>query len=180
MIYRRLGTTNLDVSAICLGTMTWGTQNTEAEGHEQMDYALAQGVNFFDTAEMYAVPPAAEKADVPSAHAPADPSDTKSPTNDVGAAPVQEPATPTTPVAESKGAEPPKGLVDTGRVDLRIRPWGNVIVDGVAKGASPPVMQLTLPPGSHTIVIQNPAGAPVTKTVEVVAGKSITVRHAFQ
>lgn len=60
MIYRKLGTSNLDVSAICLGTMTWGTQNTEAEGHEQMDYALAQGVNFFDTAEMYAVPPAAE------------------------------------------------------------------------------------------------------------------------
>ena len=127
-----------------------------------------------------AVPPAAEKADVPSAQAPAEPADSKSPTNDVGAAPVQEPATPTTPVAESKGAEPPKGLVDTGRVDLRIRPWGNVIVDGVAKGASPPVMQLTLSPGSHTIVIQNPAGAPVTKTVEVVAGKSITVRHSFQ
>ncbi|MFZ5629835.1 MAG: aldo/keto reductase [Spirochaetota bacterium] len=60
MIYRKLGKTDLDVSAICLGTMTWGTQNTEAEGHEQMDYALAQGVNFFDTAEMYAVPPAAE------------------------------------------------------------------------------------------------------------------------
>lgn len=60
MIYRKLGTSNLDVSAICLGTMTWGTQNTEAEGHEQMDYALAQGVNFFDTAEMYAVPPAAD------------------------------------------------------------------------------------------------------------------------
>lgn len=60
MIYRRLGTTNLDVSAICLGTMTWGVQNTEAEAHEQMDYALAQGVNFFDTAEMYAVPPSAE------------------------------------------------------------------------------------------------------------------------
>ena len=60
MIYRKLGTTDLDVSAICLGTMTWGTQNTEAEGHEQMDYALSQGVNFFDTAEMYAVPPAPE------------------------------------------------------------------------------------------------------------------------
>jgi len=60
VIYRRLGTTDLGVSAICLGTMTWGTQNTEAEGHEQMDYALSQGVNFFDTAEMYAVPPAAE------------------------------------------------------------------------------------------------------------------------
>lgn len=60
MIYRKLGTTDLDVSAICLGTMTWGVQNTEAEGHEQMDYALSQGVNFFDTAEMYAVPPAPE------------------------------------------------------------------------------------------------------------------------
>jgi aryl-alcohol dehydrogenase-like predicted oxidoreductase len=60
MIYRKLGNTDLDVSAICLGTMTWGTQNTEAEGHEQMDYALSQGVNFFDTAEMYAVPPSPE------------------------------------------------------------------------------------------------------------------------
>ena len=60
MIYHRLGTTDLDVSAICLGTMTWGVQNSEAEGHEQMDYALGQGVNFFDTAEMYAVPPAPE------------------------------------------------------------------------------------------------------------------------
>jgi len=56
MEYRKLGRTSLDVSVICLGTMTWGRQNTEAEGHEQMDYALAQGVNFFDTAEMYAVP----------------------------------------------------------------------------------------------------------------------------
>lgn len=60
MIYRKLGTTDLHVSAIALGTMTWGTQNSEAEGHEQMDYALSQGVNFFDTAEMYAVPPSAE------------------------------------------------------------------------------------------------------------------------
>jgi len=60
MISRPLGTTDLDVSAICLGTMTWGTQNTEAEGHEQMDYALGEGVNFFDTAEMYAVPPSAD------------------------------------------------------------------------------------------------------------------------
>ena len=60
MQYRKLGRTGIDVSLICLGTMTWGRQNTEAEGHEQMDYALAQGVNFFDTAEMYAVPPTAE------------------------------------------------------------------------------------------------------------------------
>ena len=57
MEYRKLGRTSLDVSVICLGTMTWGRQNSEAEGHEQMDYALEQGVNFFDTAEMYAVPP---------------------------------------------------------------------------------------------------------------------------
>jgi len=60
MEYRRLGRTDLKVSVICLGTMTWGEQNTEAEGHEQMDYALDQGVNFFDTAELYAVPPRPE------------------------------------------------------------------------------------------------------------------------
>ncbi|MGO4741234.1 NADP(H)-dependent aldo-keto reductase [Bosea sp. 2KB_26] len=60
MQYRRLGRTDLQVSVICLGTMTWGQQNTEAEGHEQMDYALAQGVNFFDTAEMYSIPPRPE------------------------------------------------------------------------------------------------------------------------
>ncbi len=57
MIYRKLGTTNLDVSALTLGTMTWGRQNTEEEGHAQMDMALEHGINFFDTAEMYAVPP---------------------------------------------------------------------------------------------------------------------------
>ncbi|MDX1906918.1 MAG: aldo/keto reductase [Bacteroidia bacterium] len=56
MQYRPLGRTGLDVSVICLGTMTWGEQNTEAEGHEQMDYALTQGINFFDTAEMYSIP----------------------------------------------------------------------------------------------------------------------------
>ena len=57
MKYKKLGRTDIDVSLICLGTMTWGRQNTEAEGHEQMDYALDQGVNFWDTAEMYAIPP---------------------------------------------------------------------------------------------------------------------------
>lgn len=60
MDYRRLGRTDLKVSAICLGTMTWGQQNTEAEGHAQMDYALDQGVNFFDTAELYSIPPKPE------------------------------------------------------------------------------------------------------------------------
>ena len=57
MDYRRLGRTELDVSAICLGTMTYGEQNTEREGHAQMDLALEQGVNFFDTAELYPIPP---------------------------------------------------------------------------------------------------------------------------
>ena len=57
MHLRRLGRTGLDVSLICLGTMTFGQQNTEAEGHAQMDYALDHGVNFFDTAEIYAIPP---------------------------------------------------------------------------------------------------------------------------
>lgn len=56
MQYRQLGHSSLNISAIGLGTMTWGNQNTAAEGFEQMDYALDQGVNFFDTAEMYAVP----------------------------------------------------------------------------------------------------------------------------
>jgi len=56
MKYNKLGNTDLDVSAICLGTMTYGEQNTEAEAHEQMDFALDNGVNFWDTAELYAVP----------------------------------------------------------------------------------------------------------------------------
>ena len=60
MQYRPLGRTGLDVSVICLGTMTYGEQNTEAEGHAQMDLAVDRGVNFFDTAEMYSVPPRAE------------------------------------------------------------------------------------------------------------------------
>ena len=60
MNYRKLGNTNLEVSTICLGTMTWGEQNTQEEGFDQMDFALDQGVNFWDTAELYAVPPRKE------------------------------------------------------------------------------------------------------------------------
>ena len=56
MKYTTLPTTDINVSKICLGSMTWGEQNTEAEGHEQLDYAIAQGVNFIDTAELYSVP----------------------------------------------------------------------------------------------------------------------------
>jgi aryl-alcohol dehydrogenase-like predicted oxidoreductase len=57
MKYRKLGRTELSVSEICLGTMTWGTQNPEAEAHAQMDYAVEQGINFFDTAELYPTTP---------------------------------------------------------------------------------------------------------------------------
>lgn len=60
MHYRPLGRTGLEVSAICLGTMTYGQQNTEAEGHAQLDYALDRGINFIDTAELYSIPPKPE------------------------------------------------------------------------------------------------------------------------
>ncbi|MDI3260801.1 MAG: NADP(H)-dependent aldo-keto reductase [Sinobacteraceae bacterium] len=58
--YRSLGASRIQVSELALGTMTWGEQNTEAEAHAQLDYALDQGVNLIDTAEMYPVPPRAE------------------------------------------------------------------------------------------------------------------------
>ncbi len=60
MDYRTLGQTETKVSVICLGTMTYGQQNTESEAHQQLDYALSQGVNFVDCAELYPVPPKAE------------------------------------------------------------------------------------------------------------------------
>ena len=60
MKFKKLGTTDIDVSLICLGTMTWGTQNTEKDAFEQMDYAVSQGINFFDTAEIYSVPPTSD------------------------------------------------------------------------------------------------------------------------
>ncbi|TWE02888.1 aryl-alcohol dehydrogenase-like predicted oxidoreductase [Pseudomonas sp. AG1028] len=60
MQYRQLGRTDLNVSALCLGTMTWGEQNTAAEAFAQIDRAKAYGINFMDTAEMYPVPPRAE------------------------------------------------------------------------------------------------------------------------
>lgn len=60
MIYSKLGNTDTDVSKICLGTMTWGEQNTQEEAHTQLDFAISKGVNFIDTAEMYPVPPMKE------------------------------------------------------------------------------------------------------------------------
>lgn len=61
MKYNTLGRTDVKVSEICLGTMTWGSQNSEAEAHEQMSFAVAQGVNFFDAAEMYPTTPVSDK-----------------------------------------------------------------------------------------------------------------------
>ena len=60
MKYRKLGTTDLDVSVICLGSMTWGEQNSQSEAFEQMDYAVEKGINFIDTAEIYSVMPRKE------------------------------------------------------------------------------------------------------------------------
>jgi len=57
MQYTKLGRTDIKVSKVCLGSMTWGQQNSEAQGHEQLDYALSRGINFIDTAELYAIPP---------------------------------------------------------------------------------------------------------------------------
>ncbi len=62
MKFRKLGKTDIDVSVICLGSMTWGEQNSESEAHGQLDFALEKGVNFIDTAEMYPVPPKQETA----------------------------------------------------------------------------------------------------------------------
>ena len=60
MKYKKLSNTDLSVSLICLGTMTYGEQNNEREAHEQLDYSLSKGVNFIETAEMYAIPPKEE------------------------------------------------------------------------------------------------------------------------
>ena len=60
MDYTTIDHTDLKVSTLCLGTMTWGQQNTEVDGHQQMSYAVDQGINFFDTAEMYSIPPRKE------------------------------------------------------------------------------------------------------------------------
>ena len=67
MDYRRIPHSNLVISELCLGTMTWGKQNTQPEAFAQLDYAIDQGINFIDTAEMYPVPPKAETKGLQSA-----------------------------------------------------------------------------------------------------------------
>jgi aryl-alcohol dehydrogenase-like predicted oxidoreductase len=60
MKYKKLANTDMNISLICLGTMTYGEQNSESEAHEQLDYSIANGINLIDTAEMYAIPPKEE------------------------------------------------------------------------------------------------------------------------
>ena len=128
-------------------------------------------------------PPGATPAVEPATSPPAN--TTPLPAVDAPKAPSSVPDQVAAKTAEAPGTASPLATPDKpavgelGKVDLRIKPWGSISVDGVAKGASPPTMQLSLPPGTHTIVIQNPAGPPVTRTVDVVAGKSVTVRHTF-
>ena len=62
MRYNNLAPSKLQVSELCLGRMTWGEQNSEAEAHQQIDYALSRGINFIDAAQMYPVPPRARNA----------------------------------------------------------------------------------------------------------------------
>ncbi len=89
------------------------------------------------------------------------------------------PSAPTAATTSDPSAPPPPVVAALGTVTLDIKPWGNIVVDGISKGASPPMKRLPLAPGTHTIEIQNPAGPTVSRTVEVVAGKSVSVRHAF-
>ncbi len=88
-------------------------------------------------------------------------------------------APPAAVVTQPTPDAPVSAPVAPGTVTFAIKPWGNIIVDGISKGASPPMKRLELPPGPHTIEIQNPAGPAVSRTIEVVSGKSIPVRHAF-
>lgn len=96
------------------------------------------------------------------------------------AIPTPTPTAPPAAVAESPASSAaPTAAIATGSVSFDIKPWGNIVVDGISRGASPPMKKLTLPPGAHTIEIQNPAGPTVTRTIEIVPGKSVSLRHVF-
>lgn len=122
-----------------------------------------------------AAPPATAVIETPAAPAPAPvPPPAPTPTS------APETAAPPVPVADIPASSAaPKTAVATGSVSFDIKPWGNIVVDGISRGASPPMKRLSLPPGTHTIEIQNPAGPTVNRTVEIVSGKSVSLRHAF-
>ena len=84
---------------------------------------------------------------------------------------------PKAPAAQSRVAPPPTG--QTGKVQLAVSPWGYVEVDGKPVGASPPLQQLTLPEGTHSITIRNADFLPYTTSIRVTADKAASVRHRF-
>lgn len=151
-------------TSAAMPTVSAPTESTKQEEPAKVAVATAPEVS----------PPPTSPQSVP-ASVPVDSPKVESPSNAV---------TPPSVAADSKAKDPatdaPQAAAAvTGRVDLRIKPWGYVSVDGAAKVSSPPTMQLKLAPGRHEIEITNPAGAAVTKTVDVIAGKSVTVQHNF-
>ena len=106
---------------------------------------------------------------------------------------VEPPAQPVAPVAaDTPGADaksaprrkveppaPPAAPLRDGVVTLAVSPWGEISVDGAARGVSPPLTQLSLPPGLHTIEIRNGSAAPLIARVEVRSGESLALQHRF-
>ncbi len=159
-------------------------------------YLVIGGSSVDDAAErpklVAATPPLESKADV-AIPVQVSPVPTTDPAPSTLPAPVpapsepgqpQKPAAPVLPnnvngnLASSDPSKPDPSIV-TGTVSLDIKPWGNVSVNGVAKGPSPPLKRLTLAPGTYTIEVQNPAGPTLSKSLEVVPGKSVALRHSF-
>jgi len=95
------------------------------------------------------------------------------------APPVAQPASPAPPAAEAAPAQPIKAATGNGTVRLAIKPWAEIRVGGVKRGVSPPLKELALPAGRHTIELRNPAAAPVTRTIEVQPGRPVTLKHQF-
>ena len=97
---------------------------------------------------------------------------------DVSNAAVVPGASPTTSPSLDISKQDQAAVVK-GTISLDVKPWGNVSVNGAAVGPSPPLKRLPLAPGTYTIEIQNPAGPTLSRSVEVLPGKSVTIRHSF-
>ena len=84
---------------------------------------------------------------------------------------------PATPDAAAKPAAPAK---PPGRILLAVTPWGEVLVDGRKRGLAPPLSELRVPPGKHTVEVRNSTFPPYTETVDVPPGGDVRIRHKFQ
>ncbi len=128
----------------------------------------------------------APAATVPVATAPAQPA-LAEPAPATAASPPPAPAKATAAVAQpairqpsaAEPAQPPRPAAGNGTVRLAIKPWAEIRVAGVKRGVSPPLKELALPAGRHTIELRNPAAAPVTRTIEVQPGRPVTLQHQF-